>query len=97
MNNNYEMFNAMQNYTVTTEQTQWLQNFQLNNLEAEKGRELTSRMNESGLFVFPSHAEEWQHSKSKLLELNETYPIAKINAECQGSHASLNDSGASLK
>ena len=88
---------AMRNYTVTPEQAEWLQNFQWNNFEAKKGRELTSRMNEPGLFVFPSHAEEWQHNKSTLLELNETHHIAKINAECQGSHASLNDSGASLQ
>ena len=27
---------------------------------------------------------------------NEMYPIAKINAECQGSHVNLNDPEASL-
>ena len=51
-------------------------------------------MDKSGLFVFPS--QEWQHNKTKLMARNEMYPIAKINAECQGSHVNLNDPGASL-
>ena len=49
---------AMRNYTVTPEQVEWLQKFQWNNLQAEKGTDLTSRMSETGLFVFPTHAEE---------------------------------------
>ena len=88
---------AMRNYTLNPEQAEWLQSFQWNNLQTEKGPDLTSRMNDSGLFVFPSHKEEWQHNKSKLLQINETYPIAKVNALCKGQHAHVIDQSASLQ
>jgi hypothetical protein len=37
-----------------------------------------------GLFVFPTHDEEWAHNKIKLLEANEHFPVAKIDAVCHG-------------
>ena len=83
---------SLRNYTVTSEQAEWMQNFQWGNLENQYGSQLTSRISEKGLFVFPTHAEEWQHNKLKLLKANELYPIAKINAECYGPHNKSNRS-----
>jgi hypothetical protein len=34
-------------------------------------------MSEKGLFVFPTHQQVWDHNKIKLLEVNQSYPIAK--------------------
>jgi hypothetical protein len=44
------------------------------------------------LFVFPTHEEVWGHNKMKLLEVNETYPVAKSNAISHGIHAKSIDS-----
>ena len=40
-----------------------------------------------GLFVFPTHAAEWNHNKTELLKANENAPIAKVSAVDQGRHA----------
>ena len=80
---------AMRQYQITSEQAKWLQNFEWNNLKNNKqyGDDLCKRMQENGLFVFPSHADEWSHNKSKLLETNKSHPIAKIDAKTEGIHA----------
>ena len=36
---------------------------------------------------FPTHNEEWAHNKIKLLEANEHFPVAKIDAVCHGLHS----------
>jgi hypothetical protein len=43
-------------------------------------------MLQHGLFVFPSHAEEWEHNKQQLLKANEASPVARIPASDQGPH-----------
>ena len=45
--------------------------------------------------VFPTHAEEWEHNRDKLLQLNRDYPITKINAVTKGRHAQKSSADAS--
>ena len=45
------------------------------------------KMSSNGLFVFPTHDQEWEHNKTKLLELNKQHPIAKMSAVNKGPHA----------
>ena len=52
-------------------------------------------MAKNALFAFPTHQEELQHNKTQLLVANQHYPIAKITADCQGSHAKSSSSDAS--
>ena len=78
---------SLRQYKTTPEQVKWLQGFQWNNLEREYGQELMKRMNDQGMFVFPTHQEEGNHNRTKLLKLNEFFPIAKLNAVCKGVHA----------
>ena len=47
----------------------------------------TKSLDSHGLFVFPTHNEEWAHNKIKLLEANEQFPVAKIDAVCHGLHS----------
>jgi hypothetical protein len=44
-------------------------------------------MSEKGLFVFPTHQQVWDHNKIKLLDVNQSYPIAKLSAISKGVHA----------
>ena len=37
--------------------------------------------------VYPNHSAVWNHNKSRLLETNQYFPVAKIKALCQGVHA----------
>jgi signal recognition particle subunit SEC65 len=83
---------ALREYKITPEQAKWLQKFQWNDLKLTHDEELLQRMSDRGLFVFPTHEEEWQHNKSKLLELNQTYPIAKMTAVSQGPHSKTGES-----
>ena len=78
---------SLREYKVNKQQVKWLQQFQWDDLGRKYGPELLHRMQTNAMFVFPSHAEEWVHNKAKLLEINETFPIAKLNAVDQGSHA----------
>ena len=84
-----DVLTAMREYKTSVEQAKWLQSFQWNNLKISTcfDEGLLSRMNDNGLFVFPSHVDEWNHNKNKLLELNKTYPIAKVSAKTIGIHA----------
>ena len=58
------------------------------------GPELFARMDEQGLYVFPTHHLEWQRNKTKLLECNRqpNHPEAKIKAVDNGRHAVRADS-----
>ena len=53
-----------------------------------------ARMDEQGLYVFPTHRLEWQRNKTKLLECNRqpNHPVAKIKAVNNGRHAMKTDS-----
>ena len=82
-----EVLNALRQYKATTKHAKWLQKFQWDDLQKSHGNELLQRMSNQGLFVFPSHADEWLHNKTKLLEANATQPIAKIAAVSNGPHS----------
>lgn len=46
---------SLRNYGMTPQQIHWLQQFQWHNLRASHGPELLARMDEQGLYVFPTH------------------------------------------
>ncbi|XP_078350740.1 uncharacterized protein LOC144635515 [Oculina patagonica] len=85
---------SLRNYSTTREQIQWLQQFQWHNLRVSHGPGLLARMDEQGLYVFPSHRLEWERNKAKLLECNRqpNHPVAKIKAVNNGRHAQKADS-----
>jgi hypothetical protein len=53
---------------------------------------LLNDMSEKGLYVFPTHQQVWDHNKIKLLEVNQSYPIAKLSAISKGVHANSMES-----
>ncbi|XP_061185108.1 uncharacterized protein LOC133193154 [Saccostrea echinata] len=77
---------ALRNYGLSHSQAKWLQNFQWDSLKLTHGQSLLDRMTQNGLFVFPTHAEEWEHNKQQLLKVNEISPIARIKSIDQGQH-----------
>jgi len=85
---------SMRTYTTTPQQVQWLQKFQWHNLCISHGQELLRRMDEQGLYVFPTHRLEWEQNKAKLLECNgePDHPVARIKAIDNGRHAQKADS-----
>ena len=82
-----DVLTSLRNSTTTKDQAEWLQRFQWDQLRVSHGTELLQDMARTGLFVFPTHDLEWQHNKSKLVELNQNHPIAKVSAENRGLHA----------
>ena len=84
---------ALREYKITSQQAQWLQTFQWNSLQKSHGHYLLKRMSE-GLHVFPTHEEEWNHNKMKLLEANKTAPIAKMTAISEGIHRNISSDKA---
>ena len=54
-----------------------------------RGPELLARMDEQGLYVFPTHSLEWKRNKTKLLEYNRlpNHSVAKLKAVSDGRHA----------
>ena len=86
---------AIRDSKATPHHAEWLQKFQWINLKHTHGAALLQRMSDQGVFVYPSHSEVWKHNKEKLLELNKTYPIAKINAIPKGFHSSKSSSDSS--
>ena len=85
---------SLRNYTTTPQQIHWQQQFQWHNLGMSRGPELLARMDEQGLYIFPTHRLEWQRNKTKLLECNRqpNHPVAKIKAVHNGRHAAKADS-----
>ena len=81
-------------YNTTRQQIHWLQQFQWHSLRLTHGAELLGRMDEQGLYVFPTHRLEWERNKTKLLECNRkpNHPVAKIKAVDNGRHAQKADS-----
>ncbi|XP_021373892.1 ATP-dependent DNA helicase PIF1-like [Mizuhopecten yessoensis] len=82
-----ELLSALREYQASPVQAQWLQQFQWNNLRTRYGNELLQSMSEEGLFVFPTHEEEWQHNKCQILKVNAQHPIAKCKAITKGPHS----------
>ena len=78
---------ALREYKTTSEHAHWLQMFQWHNLKHSHGENLLKRMSANGLFVFPTHQEVWTHNKSKLIEVNTQFPIARVNAVSSGFHS----------
>ena len=85
---------SMRTYTTTPQQVRWLQKFQWHNLRISHGTDLLRRMDEQGLYVFPTHRLEWERNKAKLLECNRqpNHPVAKIKSVDNGRHAQKADS-----
>ena len=83
---------ALREYKLSKEQAAWLQELQWDRLKSRYGDELSKRMEMSGLFVFPTHDEEWNHNKDQLIKANEIYPVAKIKSVSKGSHSNTDDS-----
>ena len=85
---------SMRTYTTTPQQVRWLQEFQWHNLRISHGTDLLRRMDEQGLYVFPTHRLEWERNKAKLLECNRqpNHPVAKIKSVDNGRHAQKADS-----
>ena len=71
---------SLRTYSTTARQIRWLQQFQWHNLRMSHGPERLVRMDEQGLYVFPTHPLEWERDKTKLLECNRlpNHPVAKI-------------------
>ena len=91
---------ALRSYSVSRDQARWLQQFQMDDLKHSHGNHLIQNMQQHALYVFPTHAEEWQHNKCKLLKINELWPIAHMKSRNVGYHAtkaSGNKSGGLLK
>ena len=65
-----EVLMSLRTYTTTPEQISWLQEFQWHNLRVSHGPDLLARMDEQGLYVFPTHRLEWERNKAKILECN---------------------------
>lgn len=83
---------SLREYKLTEKQAVWLQQFQWERLRRSYGQELLTRMSSEGLFVFPNHSGEWNHNKLKILELNRSFPIAKISAVTTGFHSKSSSS-----
>ena len=83
---------SMRTYSSTPQQVHWLQKW--HNLRISHGPELLCRMDEQGLYVFPTHRLEWGRNKAKLLECNRKpdHPVARIKAVDNGRHAQKSDS-----
>ena len=89
-----EVLMSLRTYTTTPEQISWLQEFQWHNLRVSHGPDLLARMDEQGLYVFPTHRLEWERNKAKILECNRQpdHPVAKVKAIDNGRHSQKADS-----
>lgn len=81
------VLSSLREYKLSPEQAIWLQQFQWDDLKRAYGPQFIKNLNDQGLFVFPTHNEEWLHNKDSLLAANEKSPIAKINVMSKGSHS----------
>lgn len=87
-----DLLTNLRAYKASPSQAKWLQQFQWDNLKKTNGDLLLSRMATNGLFVFPTHKEEWDHNKSKLLEVNKSFPVAQVKAVSKGPHSLIGES-----
>ena len=81
------VLSSLREYKCSDDQAKWLQKFQWDDLKNDYGTSLIERMSTSGIFVFPTHALEWEHNRQKLLDANKSNPIARITAYTKGLHA----------
>lgn len=81
----------LRTYKASPSQAKWLQQFQWDNLKKTNGDLLLSRISTNGLFVFPTHKEEWVHIKSKLLEVNKSFTVAQVKAVSKGPHSVIGE------
>ena len=89
------VLHRLRSYSATRDDALWLQSFQWQNLTRKYGDAVLKSMSDNGLFAFPTHKEEWEHNKSKLLQANTSFPIAKISADSQGQHAKSSSAAGS--
>lgn len=87
---------SLRTYNLTRDHGKWLQRYQWHNLKEKYGDELLKRMDRDGLSVFPTHADEWQHNKANILQLNAQVPIAKVKTTNNGFHAQRNPTDSGL-
>ena len=80
-----DVLTSLRNYTTTPRQAEWLQQFQWHHLVKKYGNNILQQIKSKGLFIFPTHAEEWEHNKAKLL--NAEFPVLRISAVCHGPHS----------
>ena len=78
---------SLRTYSLSTEQAKWLQSFQWNDMKKKYGSNEMNDVNDNGLFVFPTHAAEWQHNNLQLQKANENFPVAKLSSVNEGTHA----------
>ncbi len=55
--------------------------------EKKYGNTVMDDIQDNGLFIFPTHAEEWSHNKSQLQKANKTFPVCTVEAMNNGFHA----------
>ncbi len=90
-----DVLQRLRTYSSTKQDCQWLQHFQWSNITQRYEKEVVETMTQNALFAFPTHQEEWEHNKTKLLAANQHHPIARITAQCQGIHAKTSGADAS--
>lgn len=72
------VLSSLRNYNLDLIQAKWLQRFQWDDIRSTYGNICIQRLSDDGLFVFPTHNDEWNHNKFKRNELNKQRPIARI-------------------
>ena len=72
------VLSSSRNYNLDLIQAKWLQRFQWDDMRSTYGNIFIQRLSDDGLFVFPTHNDEWDHNKFKRNELNKQRPIARI-------------------
>ena len=88
------VLHRLRTYSASPEDTQWLQRFQWDALKLRYSRQHMEDMAQNALYVFPTHAEEWEHNKCCLLQANKDNPIAKIDSVCHGIHSKSSSADA---
>ena len=59
------VLSSLRNYNLDLNQAQWLQRFQWDDNRSTYGNIFIQRLSDNGLFVFPTHNDEWDHNKFK--------------------------------
>ena len=80
---------SMRGHKTTPEQAQWLQQFHWDTFRKTYGKKLFEGMLAHELFVFPTHAAEWNHNKENLLGANNQRTNGPINAHLRSGISDL--------
>ena len=59
------VLSSLRNYNLDLNQAQWLQRFQWDDNRSTYDNIFIQRLSDNGLFVFPTHNDEWDHNKLK--------------------------------